>query len=85
MRPASEGALSSFSLSPEGLIIDDYFSIGAEGIHSETQDSFAFTSLEKARKTHDGCKLEGSPEKFARSMKLLPRELSPLVPHFRRG
>eukprot|EP00434_Breviolum_minutum_P010153 symbB.v1.2.008961.t1/scaffold508.1/size221222/10 len=47
----------------EGLIIDDYFCIGAEPLCAAPQDSFAYQNLAKARIAYEKHALAGSPEK----------------------
>ena len=47
----------------EGLIIDDYFCIGAEPLCAAPQESFAYQNLAKARIAYEKHALAGSPEK----------------------
>lgn len=46
-----------------GLIIDDFFAIGAESTRTEKADSFAFLALARAREAYRLHDLAGSPEK----------------------
>eukprot|EP00435_Cladocopium_sp_Y103_P038928 s550_g10.t1 len=46
-----------------GLIIDDFFAIGAEKRRSPKEESFAFKALARARAAYQKYDLEGSPEK----------------------
>lgn len=47
----------------EGLIIDDYFCISAQGRGMKKEDSSAFKHLVAARAAYDRHRLPGSPEK----------------------
>lgn len=47
----------------EGLIIDDYFAIGAEEVGQDPEESFAHHALLHARSTYEKSDLPGSPEK----------------------
>ena len=47
----------------EGLIIDDYFAIGAESVKDEPLNSFAATALASSRRIYDDAELLGSTEK----------------------
>ena len=46
-----------------GLVIDDFFAIGAERLSVEKTDSYAFQALAAARQAYEKHQLEGSPEK----------------------
>ena len=47
----------------EGLIIDDYFAIGAGDVGLDPEESFAYHALCHARSTYERSNLPGSPEK----------------------
>ena len=56
-------ALFPISERLEGLIIDDYFSLGCEPIGTEPLNTFAAQSLARARSVYEKEGLAGSPEK----------------------
>ena len=47
----------------EGLIIDDYFCIGAAPLAADSSESFAYQNLAKARAAYEKHALPGPPEK----------------------
>ena len=51
-----------------GLIIDDFFAVGAHPIKAQKCDSFAFKALARARLAYEKHELEGSKEKDVEAM-----------------